>query len=208
MSLTRTHMNQGIVSKSIRVAIVDQHQECTAQHQHPAVEKETLLRQRDYGMGSQLEANNFQVPLKNEDIATNGNDFDMELENVSLAQGSSSLRYSISHTIPIGSQRHLEATLEITNLEDPTPNAKQRNPDGVERMAPINTHQGEESKTQRQTRESPSKSILSLDCGPTSPIHEPIAIERGQMPLEGKRTNYEIECLKTPLSKAAELHTL
>ena len=47
----------------------------------------------------------------------------MELKNVSQAQGSSFLRYSISQSSPIGSQRHLEVALAITDLEESTPSA-------------------------------------------------------------------------------------
>lgn len=49
---------------------------------------------------------------------SNGGDLDVELENVSLAQGSSSLRYSILQSSPFGSQHHLEVALAITNLEE------------------------------------------------------------------------------------------
>ena len=53
-----------------------------------------------------------------EGTTSNGDDLDVELENVSLAQGSSSLRYSILQSSPLGSQRHLEVALAITSLEE------------------------------------------------------------------------------------------
>ena len=46
--------------------------------------------------------------------------------DISLAHGSSFLRYPISQSSPIGSQRHLEAALAITNLEHFTSSVKQR----------------------------------------------------------------------------------
>ena len=78
-------------------------------------------------------------------MATNGDELDMELENVSPAQGSSSLRYSISQSSPISSQRHLEVALAIINLEGLISSVKQRKLDGEVRTTSINTHQGEET---------------------------------------------------------------
>lgn len=50
----------------------------------------------------------------------------MELENISLAKGNSSLRYLISQSSPISSQRHLDVVFAITNLEESTPSATTR----------------------------------------------------------------------------------
>jgi hypothetical protein len=74
--------------------------------------------------GSQSRANNFQGLLRIKVMASNGDDLDMELVNVSSAQGSSSLRYSFSHSMSIDSQCNLEVALATTNLEEPTPSAK------------------------------------------------------------------------------------
>jgi hypothetical protein len=49
-------------------------------------------------------------------MATNGDDLDKKLENVSPTQGSNYVRYSRSQRSLNGSQCHLEAPLAVTNL--------------------------------------------------------------------------------------------
>jgi hypothetical protein len=78
-------------------------------------------------------------------MATNGDELDMELENVSRAQVSSSLRYSISESSPIGNQHHLEVALAIINVEGLISSVKRRKHDGEMRTTSINTDQGEDT---------------------------------------------------------------
>lgn len=83
-------------------------------------------------MGSQLRPNNFKGHIKSEGIATNREDLNMKLENISRAQCNNFLRYSISQNNLSGSQHHLEVALATTNLDNSMPNAKQRKPSGEE----------------------------------------------------------------------------
>lgn len=159
-------------------------------------------------MGSHPGAQCLENVMRREGTATNEEDLDMELENVSPAQGSSSLRYSISQSSPIGSQRQLETTLATTNLEGNIPSAKRRKPDGEERRTPINTQQ-EEDTTQRTRSKGAALGIdILAHMWLGFPIHEAIALERGKLPLREKRTNYEFECLGTPPSEIIEFRTL
>ena len=72
----------------------------------------------------------------------------------------------------------------------------------------MNTHPWEKTTLQTQSK----GTILIIDNIPLFKlgflIHEAIAIERGNMPLKVKRTNYGFECLGIPPSKAAKFHTV
>ena len=103
-------------------------------------------------------------------MVTNDNDLDMELENVSPAYRSSSLRYSFSQKNPIGSQCDLEATLAITNLEELHTECKMKELDREEITIPINTHQRKISHRKHKSKGPSLESILSLHCGSISPF--------------------------------------
>jgi hypothetical protein len=125
-------------------------------------------------------ANDFEGTLVREGTASNGDDLDMELKNVSPTQGNSSLRYSISQSSPFDSQCHLEVALAITNLEESTPNVKRMKSDGEERTASINIHQGQEPHHEHEGREPPSESIFSLNCGLAFPFTRELQQNEGK----------------------------
>lgn len=136
----------------------------------------------------------------------------MELEHVSLpTQGSSSFHHSLSHSSSLATQQQLELAQSSTNIVVHAPPTKQYKSPRKEDTLSTQSAKRRQPNIVEQGAKTNSR-VLDIDIIAQMwlefPIHEAIALDRGNIPLKEKRTKYDLECLGTPPSQIEEFHTL